>query len=222
MPTMRRLVLCTALAACGPTAGCCTLARLFCGPDRSAWVSVDYTTPERAVRTLLEALRRDEPEVVYLSLSNDFRQRLGIDSQSAKLAWPKLREQNPGLHLAGYAEVPPAVRRGPDRAEVRLDVEGQTVDIELFREAYWQVRFERPGDEPGSYGPPGECGAAIDSFVGFARVEAVADADTDRSRVLLAPLPFEHFGYDSIPLENIDAVGLDRRWKIASLRLLER
>lgn len=222
MLAMRRTALFAALATVSPAGGCCTLARLFCGPDRTPWVSVDFATPERTVRTLLEALRRDDPEIVYLSLSSDFRDRLGVDSQSAKLAWPKIREQNPGLHLAGYAEVPPAVRRAPDRADVRLDVEGQAIEIELVREAYWLVRYERPGDEPGTYGPPGECGGKLDSFVGSARVEPIDDPDTDRSRLVLAPFRFEHFGHDAIPLENIDAAGLERRWKIAALRLLER
>lgn len=219
---MRRVAMYAVLLGCGPASGCCTMARLFCGPDRTPWVPVDFTRPERTVRTLLEALRRDDPEIVYLALSNDFRRRLGVDANTTKLAWPKIREQNPGLHLAGYADVPAATRRDPNHASVVLDVEGQEVAIELFRESYWQVRYERPGKDPGTYGPPGEHGGPLQTFEGWARIEAVDDADEDASRITIQPLQFEHPGFGSIPLENIDAVGLDRRWKIAALTLLTR
>jgi len=58
--------------------GCCSISRAFCGPDTSAWISVDLSTPELAARTLLEALRRDEPEVVYDALSDELREELGV------------------------------------------------------------------------------------------------------------------------------------------------
>jgi hypothetical protein len=200
--------------------GCCSFARLFCGPDKTPWVSIDYTQPERAVRTLLEALRRDEPEVVYLSLSNDYRKRLGLDSMTAQLAWSRIRDANPGLHLAGYAEVPPAHHRGDDRAELRLDIEGRQVEVQLVRQSSLSVRYRRPETEPDAqpeasqerhparYGYY-ECGQPIDSFAGFVAVEP-KDGD-DASRVTLAPWLFRHEGLDSVRLEDLEFAGIERQ-----------
>lgn len=193
-----------------PASGCCSLARLFCGPDRTPWISVDYSTPARAARTLLEALRRDEPEVVYLSLSQAYARRLGVDAMSARLAWPRIREANPGLHVAGYAEVPTPTRLGPDRARVEIDVAGTRVVLDLVREAQWRVRYERPGTSPG------EPGAALPSFLG--RLELTADPAEQRSRLQLAPFDVEHEGFDALTSEQIEFVGLERQWKIDDLR----
>ena len=120
---MRRIIFLAMATAALPMAGCCSLARLFCGPDESPWVSVDYQTPQLAVQTFLEALRRDDPEIVYLSMSEAFRNRLGVDSSTTQMAWPKIREMNPGLHVAGYAKVPEPTILGKDRARVPLEIE---------------------------------------------------------------------------------------------------
>ncbi len=216
-----RLAAVLVLALCSTTSGCCSLARLFCGPDRTPWISVDFGAPEATVRTLLEALRRDDPETVYFCLSNDFRARLGVDAMTAQLAWPRIREQNPGLHLAGYADVPEPTRRGLDRAAFLLDVEGTAVEVALVRESYYLVRYARVlrgADGSVAFGPPGEVGASIPSFEGFAEVEVVDDRVDDRSRVTLAPLTFGHPGFDAIPLDQVERVGLERRWKIDAIR----
>ena len=219
MPPMRVLASVAVVALSLPMTGCCSLARLFCGPDRSDWISVDYRTPELAVRTLLEAFRRDDPQIVYLSISNGFRKRLGVDALTAELAWPKIREQNPGLHLAGYAEVPTPTLRGLDRADVVLDIEGNRVELRLVRQSYWEVRYRRPGggdgDEPAAVGRP------IPSFVGFADVAFVEDADDDESKITIEPLTFQHYNLDEVPLANVEFAGLFRRWKVEGLRQLE-
>ena len=116
-----------------PLHGCCSMARLFCGPDRTKWVPVDHASPEAAVRTLLEALRRDDPEMVYLSLSTAYQQRLHLDHATAQLAWARFTEANPGLHVAGYAKVPAAVRHGADRASMSLSIEGHELRVHLVR-----------------------------------------------------------------------------------------
>ncbi|MEO6595824.1 MAG: hypothetical protein ABIP94_13820 [Planctomycetota bacterium] len=169
--------------------------------------------------TLLEAIRRDEPEVVYLCLSPDYRSRLGVDGQTVQLVWQRIREENPGLHVVGYATVPEPTMHGTDHATVTLDVEGNLVDIEVVRQLYWELRYRRTAAMMGQEqdGPPGEVGEPISSFVGFARIETVGK--TERSRVLVNPLTFYHDGIDAVPLEALEHIALTQRWKVADLRL---
>lgn len=225
---MRRPLASALLAAVFvPLSGCCSLSRLWCGPDRSEWVSVDYRTPRDAVRTLLEALRRDDPEIIYKSLSNDYRNRMRITEETAELFWPRIREENPGLHLAGYVEVPEPTRHGPERASVVLDVEGIALAIELYRESLWEVHYDRREfDEAGNfvgYGPAGDAGGSLNSFASHARIRAIQEGDPgydpDRweSRLSLEPIVFEHHGRDEVPLEDLTFVGLLREWKVANI-----
>ncbi|MCU0863291.1 MAG: hypothetical protein MUC36_05845 [Planctomycetes bacterium] len=201
-----------------PLSGCCSFARFFCGPDRTPWISVDYTTPEAAARTLFEALRRDEPEVVYLSLSNDYRSRLELNSMTMQLAWPRILAQNPGLHVAGYANVPTAQRHGPDRASLRLDVEGHAVELQLVRQAKWEVRWRRAD---GSLAEPG---APVQSLAGFVTSNLDPDDDT-RNRLTFAPLSIDAAlqpddSYRPVPLEAIESAGFACTWKVADVRLV--
>jgi hypothetical protein len=198
-----------ALAFCLP--GCCSMARLLCGPDRSPWVSVDFSTPELAARTLFEALRRDDPEVVYLCLADDYRRRLSLDAMTARLAWQRLREAHPGLHLAGYAEVPPAERHGDDRATVTTTIEGVLVQLRLVRQGSWDVRYRRPD------GTAGEIGSPTSSWAPLVDVQ-VLDDGSDRSRLTVRPLTIRHDGLDEVPLDAIESIALERRWKVEDLR----
>lgn len=195
-----------------PAPGCCSLARLFCGPDRTPWVSIDHATPEATVRTLLEALRRDAPEVVYGCLSNAYRDRLHLDQASVTLAWVKLREQNPGLHVAGYAEVPPATRIDADHARIELCIEGQRLEVDVVRQLYWEVRYRRDNGTPGASGQP--LGSLAD------RASIVADDTADRSTLTLSPLTFRHDGLEAVPLTAIEFAGIQREWKVDRLTML--
>jgi len=188
--------------------GCCSMARFFCGPDRTAWVSVDYSTPEAAVHTLLEALRRDQPDEVYHCLSQGYRDRLGISSDVA-LAWAKVKEQAPGLHVAGYAQVPKATQSDPDHAHLQLDIEGHRLDVDIVRQLKWEVRYRRAD---GTLADPGQY---LTSMTGRATI--VADDTAERSTLTLAALRFPHQGQDEVPLDAIEFAGYVREWKIDRL-----
>jgi hypothetical protein len=210
-----------------PLSGCCTLARFFCGPDTTPWVSVRFETPRLAVSTLLEALRRDDPEIVYLSFSVDYRKRVGMDVLTIRKVWPRVREENPGLHVAGYAEVPDPTRIDTDHARVTIDAAGHQVKIELVRECWWELRYVRPDGTPGT---PGE---RVASFDGLARIEAVEDPDHDRSR-FVSQLVFNHEGLPNtrdesgrliasgVPLDAIEYAALTYKWKVDNVRLLDQ
>lgn len=110
---MGRFLPLAAVALLLPLSGCCSLSRLFCGPDKSPWVPIDYSTPEATVRVLLEAIRRDEPSVVYESLAggillaHEARRR----DRSTRLAAPTRRSPGPARRRLCRSATPRADRR---------------------------------------------------------------------------------------------------------------
>lgn len=187
------------------------MARLLCGPDRSPWISQSFDTPQRAAQTLFEAIRRDDPDVVYLCLSTAYRRRLGLDGLTLPVFWARFRDQNPGLHVAGYATVPPPALVGTDRATVAVEVEGHVVDVDLERQASWEIGYRLDG-------VPLAQGSIIPSFAAVARIEPIAAGADEGSRLVLAPLPFAHDDAP-VPIESIEHVAITHRWKIADLRV---
>lgn len=208
---MRRGVAIVLLTGLAPLGGCCSMARLFCGPDRSAWISVRFDGPEQTVGTLLEALRRDDPETVYLCLADRYRRTLGLDGQTVKLAWQKVREAAPGLFLVGYAELPAPALRTPQEARFELLVEGYRLDVALACEPYWEVRYRRPDGSLGEFGRP-----AAD-WASYATVANLSDDEHDRSELRLGPLRFDHEGVDAVPAEAVEQAILARRWKVVAI-----
>ena len=196
--------------------GCCSIARAWCGPDKAPWVSVDFRTPELATRTLLEALRRDEPQVVYDALSDELRAELGVDGMGIELAWPKIKQQHPYLHVAGYAKV--ISLRGPgrddlDRQTVTLELEGQGLQLDLVRQAYWELRYQRPGLDLSPQQRDARVGRRLDAVANAVNIER--SADVDRSLVKLLPQPAAHYGVDAIPVANVESVSVYHAWKVS-------
>lgn len=208
----RTALLCLLLS---PLSGCCSLARLFCGPDTTPWVQIDYSTPEAAVRTLLEAIRRDQPQIVYDALSERYRKAKGIDHQVAELAWQRIREQNPGLHVAGYASVGAPTRRSADSASFLLDVEGRHLAIDVVRESFWEITWVT------DKGVPRRQGATLGHWNEGLAVRPVEDPERFLSKLELAPIQFEHEGEEAVPVDRIDGLRRAHRWKIANLDLVQ-
>jgi hypothetical protein len=195
-----------------PAPSCCSLARLWCGPDRTPWVSIDYSSPEAAVRTLLEALRRDDPNVVYRSTSAAYRAHLGLDLGTLLVAWPQVREQNRGLHLAGYAELLRVVDTGPGRARAELLAEGYRLDVDVVRQRQFEVRY------PLASGARGEKGHALESFAGA--LEFVPHGDEANGEVVLQ-LRTAPFRLASPPTpDDVTFAGVYADWKVGNVKLL--
>lgn len=194
-----------------PLGGCCSLARLFCGPDHTPWVQIDHATPTAAVQTLVEAIRRDAPDVVYDCLASTYRERLHLDSTAMAVAWRQLKDAVPGLHLAGYATVPPPVQLGPDTAEFALQVEGRLLRVRLAREAVWELRYQRAD------GSPGRAARPLPTLGAVAQLESVPDPDRDLSRLTVQPMVFEHEGSTLTSLASVSAAGLQQRWKVTEI-----
>lgn len=196
-----------------PASGCCTMARLFCGPDDSAWVPIAYATPQESVATLLEAIRRDDCGVVVQCLGSAFKKRYGLGDLEAAIAWQKLREQVTGLHLLGYAKPGDPVERAPDAVTFVVEQSGHKVRIDLAREGFREVVYERPngtvGDWCETFAPP------------MLAIESTSTADIDQSRMFLAPVDIEHEGLKGLPLSAIRSAGIRWQWKVADLRTLD-
>lgn len=195
-----------------PLPGCCSLARLFCGPDRSTWVSERYDTPPATVATFLEAIRRDDPEVVVTCLSAGLRARHHLDALTAQLGWQQLRDQTPGLHLAGYATIPAPTSCTDDAATFVLDVEGRSLRLDLVRETFVEILWRRPNGSLGGNQRPLAWSPLL-------RLEPVVGADPRASRLVVAPLQFDHEGAATVPAAAFERIALGQAWKIAALQL---
>lgn len=130
--------------------GCCNLASLFCGPDRSKWVSESYVSPQDALATLLEAIRRDNPRVICEALSPEFRRRLGVRGCfETALAWEKIKERTSGAHLLGEATVSAPQPLGAASVRYYLSAAGYHLAADLSPLPRVGVRYRIDGlEEP--------------------------------------------------------------------------
>ncbi|MEQ1633317.1 MAG: hypothetical protein ABL997_13150 [Planctomycetota bacterium] len=214
--TSARLVLLTVCVL--PLGGCCSMARLFCGPDRSAWVPVSYDSPAATLATFLEAVRRDDSAKVYESLAASFKAQHGLDGMVVNAAWERLRNEVTGLHLLGYAEVPNEPVQAQDGGVTYLvATEGVTIRIDLVRQSFWELQYR------GRDGKPRETSAALDfdTLNGLLRVEAAEpdpEDDLPQARIALEPRLVMHPGSPSLQLSDVDRLAVGREWKIAEIR----
>jgi hypothetical protein len=229
------LALLPLLLGCG---GCCSLARLFCGPDTSDWEQIAYDTPPQTVATLLAALRRDNIEQVRRCLTERYQDELGITSLSAQLVHNQLHRDLPYLYMVGYAPVPQQPTSSSDRGcSFEIEANGKQVRLDLVRQSYTRILYEEPP-------PPGEtareetaqermarqsilveAGEVLphDSWNGRAVVLHAADGPFGdrRSTVDLEPILFEHGAISKLSLEQLHLVALGREWKIDRIQIRE-
>ena len=153
--------------------------------------------------------------MIYTCLTERFKQRLG-GSLEVQVAWDKIKEEVPGIHLLGYAEIPPPTRTGPEAVRIIVEAAGQQVCFDLVRQSFEELVYER-----GEGYAPGECRRQLTSWDQRAGLEVVAEADTDRSKLTIRPFEFEHRGFYEIPLSSIKRFALVRQWLVDDLRLVE-
>ena len=216
--TPMRPTLLLLLASLCPLQGCCSLARFFCGPDKSEWVSERYDTPRQTVQTLFEAIRRDDAEVVYLCLSRSYRERMGIDGMAALVAWERLKEAVPGLHIAGYAVIPEPAMTSRDRASTTVEVEGKVIDVALERQPYQELRYRRAD---GSIADQGKVVPSLAKLVLVVPGKPEPDDYDVESSVTVAPFPVWHPSDVPVSVDSIEHAALTHRWKVADVRVRE-
>lgn len=193
-----------------PAGGCCTMARLFCGPDSSPWVPVAYATPQQAMATFLEAIRRDDVAIAYQCLAEEFKQQQGVDGLGVAFAWEQVKARTTGLHLLGYAEPGAPIAVDASRCRFEFTVHGVRLAVGLVRQNYWDVRYRRPD---GSQGTTGDYVPSLHSLLHA----NTPDTAQDRSRLTFEPVAFDHDGMATATVDQIDAVAFGRDWKIASI-----
>jgi hypothetical protein len=228
------LALLPLLLGCG---GCCSLARLFCGPDTSGWEQIAYDTPTQTLATFLAALRRDNFEQVRRSLTERYQDELGISSAAVQLVREQMHRDLPYLYMVGYAKVPQQPTTSSDRGcSFEIEANGKQVRLDLVRQSYTRVVYEAPPTppKPGDPAPQSpqrpqsvllEAGEVLqhDSWNGRA-VVLHADPNyegTGRSTVDLDPIMFEHGALGNVPLEQLHLVALGREWKIDHIQVRE-
>ncbi len=199
--------------------GCCTLARLFCGPDRTPWVPIAHDTPRATLATLLEAIRRDDPDRVYDCLAPGFLTANNLDRVTMNAAWTRVRQEVTGLHLLGYAAIPDtpvAVQDGG--VSYVVEAEGHPIRIDLIRQSYQEIRYR---DGAGQTQRPGAVFDG-DTFNGHLQIrDAGRDPidDVPQSRLELHSVLIPHPGVETLRIDDVDAVILSREWKVANITL---
>ena len=107
----------------------------------------DYRTPESALETFLEAVRREHTPTIAEALSEDAKRAYGLTGIfETTLAWERLKTEVPGLHLLGEAVVPPLQPTGDGRWRATLTVAGQVIDLWLVEQPFWDVHFRVEGE----------------------------------------------------------------------------
>ncbi len=187
-----------------PLAGCCTFARLFCGPDDSLWVSEQYETPAQTLATFQEALRRADRTTLRRCLSESYRERHGLDTITIELAWSKLRDTIPGIHLLGTAAVAGPEIAVDGRRIYVLSVAGEDVRISLSRCPYWELRW---GDPIGAEEPLAE-GEYVPALSSFGVVGEGGEPGTTAIAIRLPDVP-ARIGSDEIIFAGVGVL-----WKV--------
>lgn len=198
------------------------MARLFCGPDTSPWVPIEFHSPQATAATFFEAVRRNAPNEIYRCLSAEFKQQQGLDGMVVTAAWDKLAAATPGLHLLGYAALPAAPERATESA-VRYAIlaEGVAIQLDLVREEYWEVRYR------GSDGRTREASARITEAEWAALVQATAAEpdpvdDMPQARVSLAGKTTVHPGAGALTERQIETLAVGREWKINAISVAQK
>ena len=197
-----------AMALSLPLGGCCSLARLLCGPDRSPWVSESYRTPEEAVATLCETARRDDPVTAFRALSPRYRSELGATgSFEFGVIWERLKRQVPGLHMLGYAVIESSLTLPDGRRRFLLETSGHRVELIVAQVASWTVIHGASGD------PPQEEGRYLS---GPDRLWERIDLGPGGE--LVVRIPWEPTTMGPVQPDQIRQVTLGLEWKVDQVR----
>ena len=192
------------LLCCLPAAGCCAIAQgmtaLFCGASEEPWATVSYRTPKEALWTFQQAVAREDVDVIYKSLSRDFKRRHGIGILEAKLAWKKIKKEIPGIHSVGLAKIVATPIQEPTVVEHVLEVAFHRFRVKLKRYQYWSVVVPGP-DQPIPHGD------YLPSFTGKLRI--LHRDDTSTLDVHLSDVEIE-----DLHAEDIIEITLGREWKV--------
>lgn len=121
---------------------CLTSCCFLCGGDTKPLVPVAWDEPRQALETLLVAIENDDARRIYESLGPSLKKEQGIDGMAFAVAWEKLRQEQPYLHVAGRASVIRMKQVSPRERLYLMGVHGQRFTIQLEELSYWQVLLQ--------------------------------------------------------------------------------
>jgi len=133
-----------------PISGCCAISQaLFCGP-REPLPRRSYLTPQQSLKTFLAAVSCDDAQTIWESVGPDMKKRMLLSEFEWVIAWNRIKEKTPGIHLAYEAEprnpkpvVQPASPGRPfPLASFTLSLPGTTIEVQLRKYVYWKVMFQ--------------------------------------------------------------------------------
>lgn len=211
---MRRWLRASLLVACSPLlSGCCALAGLLCGPDRSEWISVSFRSPAETIATLREALRRDHLDTLYSCLSEDYKRQHDLSQISLTILWERLRDEVPGIHLLGEAEVSEPERLDARHVRYVLTYGSTQIAVRLVRQHLVEVRYRVP-EPPGT--PDEPAARYVASLAPHLRLletdEFAAQVQLTIADLMLPP------GITATDLTSVTAM---HQWKVDDLRRVE-
>ncbi len=184
--------------------GCCSLSQgmvaLFCGPSQDPWATVSYRTPQEALKTFQAAMAREDAEVIYKSLSPDFKRREQVGKIETHLILEWLKKEYPGIHVVGLAKIIATPTQEPKVVEYDLEVASQRFRVRLKRYAYWSVVVAGE-DGPVPHG----------DFVPRLQRHAVIRPGADISRVQVSIPEVE---ISNLRLEDVIEITVGREWKV--------
>lgn len=184
---------------------CCNLATYFCGPDRTDWAPISYRTHPEALQTFQEAVRRDNVRVICESLAPELKARWRLPGCfEAAVAWQRVKEQAPGAHMLGRADITGPEQLSGTRVRYRLEVGSVAVNVELVRLAYAGVHYDHDGEQE-----PRERYLESNSINDLVRVSRQGLDSTVQLHINEVELPDN---------ANITRVIAAYEWKVADLR----
>lgn len=157
LPPFARAVL---LFSAGLPLACCLAPE----PEPDDWRAYGFRGPETTFRSFLTALAGDRPELEYLCLSQDLKEREGGNLLGYLEFRDELKRSMPWLKAAARAEIERVEPRGPDRARIEARVDwlfwDESFTVELVAEDFYEYWSDGERVEDGYHGfalrPEGE------------------------------------------------------------------
>jgi hypothetical protein len=171
-------------------------------------VQIDFRTPRAGLATFMEAVRRDDCQVIYDTLAETFKQQQSLGLFEGCVFWERLKEEQSGLHLLGYAEVT-ELESLPGRAAYELEYSGYRFRVELVEQQLWTIftdleyaaeigRFARVFD------PVGESEERV----------GVVQWPVEEGQTIVILLPDPAAIGPVVDLSDVQEIRISREWKV--------
>jgi hypothetical protein len=98
-------------------------------------------------------------------------------------------------------------------ASIDLDIEGQSLKLQLVRQCHWEVRYRREGVSGAK--AMASVGGQVATAVDLLNITPVSD-EPPMSIVALNGRRVLHYSCETLAAANIEAIGLEHTWRISA------